>query len=520
MIIGETKDVLFFLMAQLMTVLKIILKNFFTLKKINVLEKLSKEQEDLIPIIRDKWLNQFFKLGEIDKPRIEKGVNWLYAMCKLKSPTIFYCKSPIEAQLLGNILTANVRGTVSANVSANVRDSVSATVSANVSTNVSTTVWANVSDNAKATVRDNVWANVSDNVWDNVSDNVWATVRDNVEANVWDNVSATVRDNVESNVWDNVSATVSATVSANVSANVRANVSATIWDNVSTNVRGNVWANAKATVSDNVEANVWDNKLKYIDTCSYGDINDFGWVSFHDYFVSIGIVKDDKFNSFKDLISANYFSMIQLEKAVIIIENPIHVHYPKDCLHSTKEMAIKWADGYGFYSVNGRNVEANIFESVVNDKFSFEDFQKLDNEDVKAAIITIIKENNGNKGVLDFLGAELIDEQIIKHGKQPIYDFNRLDLLQSDNLDSIIISYKDYQETQRLYKTKETFSWANDSQGNTGVKLAWNEMTCPSTGQTYLIETCPTFNSVIESAKWLRPSIVPKDVPYIWQSAN
>jgi hypothetical protein len=45
-------------------------------------------------------------------------------------------------------------------------------------------------------------------------------------------------------------------------------------------------------------------------------------------------------------------------------------------------------------------------------------------------------------------------------------------------------------------------------------------MTCPSTGSVYLIETCPSFTDVIESAKYLRPSNVPMDLQYLWQRAN
>ena len=133
-----------------------------------------------------------------------------------------------------------------------------------------------------------------------------------------------------------------------------------------------------------------------------------------------------------------------------------------------------------------------LFESI--DTITFDEFIKLENEEDKAAIISAKKERHGNSHVLEFLGAEIVDEQTITHETSL--------------------------EVQRLYKTKKRFEWANDSKGNSNVQLAWNEMQCPSTGQTYLIETCPTFKSVVESAKWLRPSFVPADVDYKWQSAN
>jgi hypothetical protein len=136
-----------------------------------------------------------------------------------------------------------------------------------------------------------------------------------------------------------------------------------------------------------------------------------------------------------------------------------------------------------------------MFEKVNNNQLTYEEFQKLDNEDIKASIITIIKENKGNQAVLDFLRAELISEEEIKH---------------TDN----------YSEKISLFKSKLSFQWANDSKGNLNSKLAWLSLICPSTGQNYLIEVCPTLKTATEAAKWIRPKQVPFDLKYSWISAN
>ena len=117
------------------------------------------------------------------------------------------------------------------------------------------------------------------------------------------------------------------------------------------------------------------------------------------------------------------------------------------------------------------------------------------NEDIRASIITLIKERSGNEGLMKFLNATLVDEKKVEHENG-------------------------YSETLRIWKTKQKYSFLVDSKGNTNVPYAWIEMICPSTGQTYLIDTCPTFKDAIECAKWHRPKMVPSSVPYVWQSAN
>jgi hypothetical protein len=97
--------------------------------------------------------------------------------------------------------------------------------------------------------------------------------------------------------------------------------------------------------------------------------------------------------------------------------------------------------------------------------------------------------------LIEFLGAVKVDEQELTHANG-------------------------YVETLKLYKTKERYAEAQNSKGQENQPYAWIEMKCPSTGQTYLIDTCPTFNDVVECAKWHRPTGVPMNLNYIWQSAN
>ena len=97
--------------------------------------------------------------------------------------------------------------------------------------------------------------------------------------------------------------------------------------------------------------------------------------------------------------------------------------------------------------------------------------------------------------MLKLLDAELIDEQKIKHTNN-------------------------YSEVLKLYKSNKSYTFANDSQGNQNVRLAWLEMICPSTGSTYMIEVCPSFNNALSAAKWIRPKVVPQSMKYNWISAN
>ena len=332
------------------------------------LEKLTPEQEALIPIFKDKWINQLFDLKGVNTPQLLNGIEWLYTFCKMEVPRVIVCKSILEAQLTIHVL----KNITPDNVGDNVWDNVWANVGANVGANV----WDNVRDNVWANVGANVRANVGDNVWDNVGDNVWD--------NVWDNVGANVRDNV----WDNVGA------------NVRANV----WANVGANVRANVGANVRANVGDNV----WDNEFELEPMCSYGDINDYGWVAFHDFFTEIGVNKNENFNNFSSLLKSNYYSMIQMTNLCVVIENPKHILLDEEKrMNSTNDYAIKFKDDTGMHFVNGMYLSDELFNKLKSKEYTFDDFSKESNEEIKSACISFLQQEFGDVYLFDFLSQSL-----------------------------------------------------------------------------------------------------------------
>jgi len=60
----------------------------------NKLKKLTPEQEALIPIVRDEWVNHFFDTKEIDEEEFEKGIAWLYNdLLNKPTPKFVYCDS-------------------------------------------------------------------------------------------------------------------------------------------------------------------------------------------------------------------------------------------------------------------------------------------------------------------------------------------------------------------------------------------------------------------------------------------
>ena len=373
---------------------------------------------------RDEWINLFFdnvrnKRG-IDKPAFEEGIKWLYNdLLKKPTPKIIYCDGWLSCLLTIAILKDK---NLIKKSWASVKDSVGDSVWASVWASVEASVGASV----KASVKDSVGASVWDSVWDSVGDSVWASVK----ASVWDSVKASV--------WDSV------------------------WDSV--------WASVGDSVRDSVGDSVWDSVGDSVNEySSYIDLSNYGWASFYDFFEKINLLDNFNFKQYKKLIRSNVFNAYEYENYVFAIQPPVYIETNlAGRLHSTTQAAVQFRDGSEYYFINGRSIPAWI----VNDKSSItkEQFMKETDADIKGAIY----ESIGQQGMLDLLGAKVVDRREIVHANG---DREVIELLKTDDL------------------FKEV-----DNQ-----PFAWVSMCCPSTGTHYLQGVEPHHTNAIEAIASLSP---------------
>ena len=220
------------------------------------------------------------------------------------------------------------------------------------------------------------------------------------------------------------------------------------------------------------------------------------WYKFIKDEFNIKCTKEKELNwLYENINKANIAKGFFCKNVVLILRMPTKILRNEIGFHCiTNDGAIQYKNEK-FHYLNGRSVPNWVFNDYFNKTLSFKQFISEKNEDVKACILTLIKENEGNEGLLKFLKAKVIDEQTLIHANG-------------------------YSEVIKLYKTKDSYSFLVNSKGERNQPYAWTEMICPSTGQTYLIDTCPLFTNALDSIKFHRPKNIPFSMPYIWQSAN
>ena len=93
-----------------------------------MINKLTSEQQTLLPVYRNKWIAKGLSTEPIDKKQLKSVVSWLYKLLNRKEPIIIVMNGPIHAWLATVLLAAQVREQVRDQVWAQVGDQVGAQV--------------------------------------------------------------------------------------------------------------------------------------------------------------------------------------------------------------------------------------------------------------------------------------------------------------------------------------------------------------------------------------------------------
>ena len=199
---------------------------------------------------------------------------------------------------------------------------------------------------------------------------------------------------------------------ASVWASVGASVAARVLDSVGASVRASVWASVGASV----RASVWASELKkeWDELNSWGQ-HDANWLGFYDYFREVCDLSEET----KKLIPLSELSKetgwhLFYKDVAFLSEKPIEIkRNTQGQLSNLNGYAIKWADGYELYRIDGVRLDGNEWITTEPiEKITREKILSIENVDARRCLIKRI----GIEKTIQILGAEIVDTYESKVG--------------------------------------------------------------------------------------------------------
>jgi hypothetical protein len=290
------------------------------------IERLTPEEEALIPIVRDEWIKIGLATGLANREAAQAAISDAYRMAGLEPPRQWiWFGSPLAGCIGAWMLITKL--VVGKN---QVRDQIENEIWDQVRDHVEGLVYAQVGNQLEAQgrnpVRDEVLTQVQYEVWERVEEQVWDQVEEQVEEQIWGQI--------EKQVWDQVG--------EQVEEQVRDQVEDEVWNQVWHQIREEIW--------------------DQIDNARYGGHNT-NWLAFLDLFRRMKRVQGPERLEPLMRLAANAGWWWPFERACIITERPTRllrdtVHR----LHCAEGPALTYPDGWALYRWHGLLIPAWFIE--------------------------------------------------------------------------------------------------------------------------------------------------------------
>lgn len=151
-------------------------------------------------------------------------------------------------------------------------------------------------------------------------------------------------------------------------------------------------------------------KLKYYTLYGYGKSGNImaGYCAFYDFLISEVKPLEEGAESwmlFKDF-SSRFHYIFPFKDICFISQKPKSLVFEDDVLSNDQGPSVMYPDGYSLYALQGVAFEKSLWEKIVNQTITDEEFGKIENAEQQMAAMAFLKTDV----LLEKLNAQLIDE--------------------------------------------------------------------------------------------------------------
>ena len=331
-----------------------------------MIHELTAEQRAKMLKYVDKWIKIGLSTEPTNKERALKNVVEYYKAGKLDAPrTVIFADSPLSAMIIVNLL----------------KDSEFCKLCAEL---VSP---AKIKKIELVSVYSAVHSAVHSAVGSEVGSAVGSAIDSEVRSAVDSAVDSAAYSEVRSEVYSAVYSAVVAAVHLAVDSAVRSAVDSAVYLKLSKFLK--------------------NRKLSFIHNYTGGNLW-CGWQASYDFFKTELGVKGLEIIEPTLALSQDVGWIFPYKNLCVLTKKPVEINRnDQGQLHHESKKAIQWADGWGFYSLNGTRMPTWIFETP-KDQIDPKEILAIKNVDIRTRAI----EWFGRENLLDLLGYEVIDEKI------------------------------------------------------------------------------------------------------------
>jgi len=477
---------------------------------ITKLEKLTPEQENLISVVRDEWLNSIFAPegpAPLDKEKCEDGIEWLYKITGLEKPIIFFLDSPLGCQLAANILLHadfkdkdnffafdQIEKQIIEAVKTEIHDQNEELFKSKVHSRLYNYIEEEIIDQVNLHIpaydyNNQVYNQVYN--WDVIrnQDHAWDQVRDKIHGQVWLQIINQAQRMVRVQIKDPLGLWIMREIGGRVASKIRP-------ENQPVEIY----------LENEINKGLYD-ELEYFHLAWRNFIFDADFGALYDYWTRIGIINDENVNKYIEYLKSYPGYVIFLQDFAFVCGLPREIHRDVEGrLHCETGPALQWKDGYSQYYWHGISVPRRWIDEPLS--ITGKDFLSEDNAEKRRVLHEIL----GTDRLVEILDLEIVDVK-----KVPFQTWDQeafLKACQSGELGEEMVNFtedkiltepekvlpfydlfiKDEIQIVTLRRTKDKVDGDE--------KASFIEVRCPSTGEIFHLGVPSDFTDASEARAW------------------
>ena len=348
------------------------------------LDKLTKENAELMVDIKDEWLERFFAL-EFKEDDAIGFVEFIYEQAAFHRPKIIVCDSPMATQKAANEYTDKSR------ISREIEG-------------VTARIW------------EDLWSRMLRKYWDLFNNDASTKVTISPEDTVkfpdvgrnrfWK--ARTIRDFVSA-LWSGVNSDIenainTVKITEYTQTRQKFQVSEKV-NSISQNFRDGIGIGG-ASVPEPDKNN---EGLCFYDIDYRKEMVNYDWAALYQLLVSLDQVDTaPKFDRYLKGLMSGYYFLMPFDSVCFICRPPIRIHLDDETgrLSSTKESAIAFKDGYELNFANGIYFDSELFNrAYISGDMTGKDILAVENAEQKVVLI----KSYGYEHILDDIDAKILD---------------------------------------------------------------------------------------------------------------
>ena len=249
-----------------------------------------------------------------------------------------------------------------------------------------------------------------------------ASLHESLDDSLWTSLDASLRASLRASLFDSLDGSLDGSLDASLDASLRASLRASLFDSLDGSLRASLRASLFDSLSASLDGSLWDSLWASLDASLSASLDASlrasldgstkqgylavwwrVWAAWYAGGAILGVQYDqDKLRLLSEWSRCCPYAIVR-KSAAIIARNPVYIGWKDGRIHDESGMAVRYADGWGIYAIDGVTVPAHVVTDP--SKIMVEEIQAEKN----AERARVMRQRFGEGRYLADIGAKVID---------------------------------------------------------------------------------------------------------------